>query len=152
MEERRSPEGSRHLLLNDTKDVVSHCRDFTRRALVAWEWPAPPPDAAESEADTAEAEDVLLLVSEVVANARLHGGGPRSLRLRRTPDGLRIEVTDHSPHPPVPKPWPDPARPGGHGLVIVQRLAHSWGSEPMGDDGKCVWLEVLAPRPQRGSR
>ncbi|UQX00028.1 ATP-binding protein [Streptomyces sp. RerS4] len=144
MDERRSPERSRHLLLNDTKDVVSHCRDFTRQALAAWGWPVPPQDDG-GPAEAAEAEDVLLLVSEVVANARLHGGGPRTLQLHRTPDGLRIEVTDHSPTPPILKPWPDPAQPGGHGLVIVQRLARRWGSEPMGD-GKCVWLEVLAPR------
>ncbi|MFD7258216.1 ATP-binding protein [Streptomyces sp. NPDC059874] len=141
MNERRSPERSRVFVLGaEEEDVVTRCRDFTKRALTDWEWlPASDPDAE------ADAEDVLLLVSELVANARLHGGGPSSLLLRRTGDGLRVEVTDRSPTLPVLQPRSHPARPGGHGLLIVDRLARSWGAEPL-DGGKRVWLEVSAPR------
>ncbi|MFB6614623.1 ATP-binding protein [Streptomyces sp. NPDC056367] len=132
------------------ENVVTRCLDFTRRALTDWEWlPAGAGAAApgtEADADTGEhAEDVLLLVSELVANARLYGGGPSSLVLLHTADGLRIEVTDRSSALPVRRHHTHPARPGGHGLLIVDRLARRWGAELL-DGGKRVWLEVSAPR------
>lgn len=154
MSERRSPEQTRRLVLHDTTDVVSRCRDFTRRALTEWQWL--PRDgsrnggADESADDTLPAEDALLLVSEVVANASLHAGGPKSLLLRCTPERLRIEVTDASPVAPAARAHADPGLPGGHGLLIVERLARQWGSEPVGG-GKCVWVEVDAP-PDLGRR
>jgi anti-sigma regulatory factor (Ser/Thr protein kinase) len=130
------------LVLDGLPDPVSRSREFTRRALTAWEWLP-----AEGEAVQEAAEDVLLLVSEVVANACLHGGGPGALVLDRTDERLRIEVTDINPAPPKrrdPGLPADPGRPGGHGLQIVERLARAWGSRP-GAAGKCVWLEVPWP-------
>lgn len=145
MSERRSPEQTRRLVLHGTTDVVSQCRDFTRRALTEWQWLPGAGSGSDREDGTAEtADDVLLLVSEVVANACMHAGGPNSLLLRRTPEGLRIEVTDGSPVAPAARFPTDPARPGGHGLLIVERLARGWGSEPV-DGGKRVWVDVDAP-------
>ncbi|MFE9561515.1 ATP-binding protein [Streptomyces sp. NPDC006487] len=161
MGERRSSEWTRRLLLHGTTDVVGRCRDFTRRALTEWQWlPEPETDndsdsdsdsgdrdgrANAGEDDTTEAaDDVLLLVSEVVANACMHAGGPNSLLLRYTAERLRIEVTDASPALPVHRLPTDPARPGGHGLLIVRRLARAWGADPV-DGGKCVWVEVATP-------
>ncbi|MFI9209799.1 ATP-binding protein [Streptomyces sp. NPDC053253] len=148
MSERCSPERSRVYVPGaGDENVVARCRDFTRRALAEWEWP--PPGAGDDGLDP-DAEDVLLLVSELVANARLHGEGLRSLVLRRTGDGLRIEVTDRSPVLPALRRPSDPTRPGGLGLLIVDRLARRWGAEPL-DGGKRVWLEVSAPsRRARG--
>ncbi|MGW6707708.1 ATP-binding protein [Streptomyces sp. NPDC054956] len=143
MNERRSSERSRVFVLGaETENVVTRCREFTRRALTDWEWL---PAGEGDDGVEAEAEDVLLLVSELVANARLHGGGPSSLLLRRTGDGLGVEVTDRNRALPVLRHPTDPARPGGHGLLIVERLARRWGSEPL-DGGKRVWLEVSGPR------
>ncbi len=133
--EERSLHQIRRLVLRDTTDAVTRCRDFTRDALTAWHW---------METARDEAEDVLLLVSEVVANACLHAGGPRALLLDCTDERLRMEVTDGNPVAPAPRPRPDPGMPGGHGLLIVARLARSWGSVPTAD-GKCVWLEVDSP-------
>lgn len=149
MSERRSPEWIRRLVVRGTTDVVGQCRDFTRRALTEWQWM---PEAGSGKGggtggddETADTvDDVLLLVSEVVANACLHAGGPSSLLLRCAAGRLRIEVTDASPVVPALRVPADPARPGGHGMLIVQRLARDWGSEPV-DGGKCVWLEVAAP-------
>ncbi|WP_327308639.1 ATP-binding protein [Streptomyces sp. NBC_01298] len=157
MSARRSSEWTRRLLLHGTADVVGLCRDFTRRALTEWQW-LPSADSggnsgggvlayghATGANETAEAaDDVLLLVSEVVANACMHAGGPESLLLRYTAERLRIEVTDPSPVVPVHRLPADPARPGGHGLLIVTRLASAWGADPL-DGGKCVWVEVATP-------
>ncbi|MEU3407830.1 ATP-binding protein [Streptomyces sp. NPDC006670] len=140
------------LVLDGLPEPVSHARDFTRRALAAWHWlPAATPEGRQA------AEDVLLLVSEVVANACRHGGGPGALVLDCTDDRLRIEVTDTDPAPPVPPgsgAGPGSGRrraaggPGGYGLLIVDRLARAWGWRP-GAAGKCVWLEVPCP-PRAG--
>ncbi|MFH8637578.1 ATP-binding protein [Streptomyces goshikiensis] len=149
MEEReRDPEPAgrfRRLVLDGTSDVVTRSRDFTRRALTAWRWLPPGTDE-----DREAAEDVLLLVSEVVANACLHGGGPTALVLDCTPERLRIEVTDGNSAPPAPlaRRPEGRGRPGGYGLLIVERLARSWGSQP-GAGGKCVWAEVACPPPVR---
>ncbi|MFJ4781564.1 ATP-binding protein [Streptomyces sp. NPDC088762] len=142
MEQRGSPDRTRSLVLAGATDVVTRSRDFVRRALAAWNW-LPAASQAEQEA----AEDVLLLVSEVVANACLHGGGPGALRLHCTEERLRIEVTDGNPAPPVPV-RARAGQPGGHGLLIVERLASRWGYRPW-RDGKCVWLEVAVPAPIR---
>ncbi|MFD8974078.1 MULTISPECIES: ATP-binding protein [unclassified Streptomyces] len=149
MSERRSPERSRVYVPGaGDENVVARCRDFTRHALAEWEWPLP---GAGDDGVDPDAEDVLLLVSELVANACLHGEGLRSLLLRLTGDGLRIEATDRSPALPALRRPSDPTRPGGHGVLIVDRLARRWGAEPL-DGGKRVWLEVAAPRrPARGT-
>ncbi|MCB5181266.1 ATP-binding protein [Streptomyces sp. SMC 277] len=93
------------------------------------------------------AEDVLLMVSELVTNACMHAGGPRELVLRHSEDRLRVEVSDGSPEHPRRRPAPNPALPGGHGLIVLERLARAWGSEPATGawGGKTVWLEVASP-------
>ncbi|WP_371614335.1 ATP-binding protein [Streptomyces sp. NBC_00454] len=144
MSEHRSPEQTRRLVLHDTTDAVSRCRDFTRRALAEWQWLPESGSGHGHGCGDEAADDALLLVSEVVANACMHAGGPSSLLLRCTAERLRIEVTDASPVAPIVRHPSDPARPGGHGLLIVERLAREWGTEPV-DGGKCVWVEVDAP-------
>ncbi|MEU9252047.1 ATP-binding protein [Streptomyces sp. NPDC048270] len=142
MEQRGSPDRTWYLVLDGATDVVTRSRDFARRALAAWHWL---PAATQEERDAAD--DVLLLVSEVVANACLHGGGPTALLLDCDAERLRIEVTDGNPAPPVPVragPGTRRGQPGGHGLLIMDRLARRWGTRP-GPHGKCVWLEVAAP-------
>ncbi|UQX01902.1 ATP-binding protein [Streptomyces sp. RerS4] len=125
--------------------VVTRCRDFTRSALMDWQWPA----------DAEETDDALLLVSELVTNACLHAGGPRELVLRHAPGLLRVEVRDDSPEPPRRRPTGDPGRPGGHGLVMLERLSAEWGfttaapdpaAPEAGHPGKTVWAAIRAPR------
>ncbi|MEU5216661.1 ATP-binding protein [Streptomyces sp. NPDC020807] len=136
------PEQVRRLVLHGTRGVVSRCRDFTAEALADWGWiPGETPDEGE------RVEDVLLLVSEVVTNACLHAGGPEELVLRHRPGRLRVEVADASPEHPRRRVTRSPALPGGHGLMVFDRLAGEWGSEGKanGGVGKVVWLEVSRP-------
>ena len=80
-----------------------------------------------------------LVVSELVANAVMHGWGHVVLRLFDTGDGLRIEVEDSNPAPPVTTDG-HPGRVGGYGMRIVERLG-DWGWRPSGE-GKFVWARV----------
>ncbi|MEU8761918.1 ATP-binding protein [Streptomyces sp. NPDC048659] len=116
-------------------------RDFTRQALHDWGWlPAATADRR------AAAEDVLLVVSELVTNACLHAEGPESLRVLRLAEVLRLEVVDRGAGRPAPRTPHRAGRPGGHGMFIVQRLCRDWGVERIpGAPGKTVWAELAAP-------
>jgi PAS domain S-box-containing protein len=85
------------------------------------------------------ASSAELVASELVANAVMHGWGHVVLRLFDTGDGLRIEVEDANPAPPVTTDG-HPGRIGGYGMRIVERLG-DWGWRPSGD-GKLVWARV----------
>ncbi|MBD0708274.1 ATP-binding protein [Streptomyces sp. CBMA291] len=136
------PAQIRRLVLSGTRGVVARCRDFTAQALTDWGWLPP-----ESEEAGQRVEDVLLLVSEVVTNACLHAGGPQEFVLRHEPGRLRVEVADASPVHPSARVPRSPALPGGHGLMVLDRLAGAWGAEDKGPGavGKVVWLEVGRP-------
>ncbi|MCQ6553436.1 ATP-binding protein [Streptomyces sp. C10-9-1] len=145
---RPDPSGQRRrLALFGTRGVVGRCRDFTHDALDDWGWPrAAGPGAGRADGAGECSEDVLLLVSEIVTNACLHAGGPSELSLEQRGLHLRIEVADGSPELPRRRPTAGPAQPGGHGLMVLERLARRWGAERRGA-GKVVWAEVLRPRP-----
>ncbi|MDV5149989.1 ATP-binding protein [Streptomyces sp. SBC-4] len=132
----------RRLVLYGSRGVVSRCRDFTAEALADWGWiPAGSEEAGE------RVEDVLLLVSEMVTNACLHAGGPEELVLRHGRGRLRVEVADASAEHPRVLVGRAPGLPGGHGLMVLERLAGAWGSEEKGPGavGKVVWAEVGHP-------
>ncbi|WP_282944936.1 SpoIIE family protein phosphatase [Cellulomonas endometrii] len=95
--------------------------------------------------DLGDAANAELVVSELVANAVLHGWGRVTLRLHDTGEGLRIEVEDSNPTPPVATEG-HPGRIGGFGMRIVERLA-DWGWRPS-RGGKVVWARV---RPTEAS-
>ena len=90
-------------------------------------------------------DDVLLLVTELVANAWRHARmeADRRLRveLRRRSDLLRLAVIDGGTGF-----TPDPERsrgdePGGWGLLLVDRIATRWGVAPT-TSGTRVWFEI----------
>lgn len=91
--------------------------------------------------------DLRLLVSELVANAVLHGGAQdgEPVRLEVQVDGkcVRVAVTD-------------PGRTflargesgyGGWGLELVERVACSWGIERR-DGMTTVWFELHESQPE----
>ncbi|WP_328555154.1 ATP-binding protein [Streptomyces sp. NBC_00358] len=132
---------ARRLNLDGESGVVPLARDFARQALYAWGWlPAPSADRR------AAAEDVLLVVSELVTNACLHAEGPDELRISCDNKVLRIEVSDRGAGQPAPRTPHRAGRPGGHGMFIVQRLCLDWGVvRTPGVAGKTVWAELGAP-------
>ena len=133
---------SRRITLSDASGVVPLARDFTRQAMTEWGWlPSTTADRR------ASAEDILLVVSELVTNACLHGNGPDELQLHCAPKLLRVEVTDSGGGDPSPRTPHRAGRPGGHGMFIVQRLCLDWGvvRQPEGRPGKTVWAELAWP-------
>ncbi|MFE9646982.1 ATP-binding protein [Streptomyces sp. NPDC006365] len=132
---------ARRLNLDGASGVVPLARDFARQALYAWGWlPAATADRR------AAAEDVLLVVSELVTNACLHAEGPDELWIACDSKVLRVEVSDRGTGQPAPRTPHRAGRPGGHGMFIVQRLCLDWGVlRAPGVAGKTVWAELGAP-------
>lgn len=87
------------------------------------------------------ADDAGLLVSELAANAVLHARTDFDVVLHRVPGGARVEVHDRSSVPPVFTP-PSATAMSGRGLILVQTLAATWGSEVLPVGGKVVWFEL----------
>ncbi len=86
------------------------------------------------------AEDALIAVSELAANAVRYAGAEFTVGLSRAPGSIRLAVGDASPDPPAPQ-GPTPMALGGRGLWMVQRLGADWGFERI-NDGKVVWVDL----------
>ena len=93
--------------------------------------------------------DLLLLLSELVSNAVLHGRvGPEAsigVHVHGRDRTVRVEVTD----PGAGFDWERrrrerPRREGGFGLALVERIAERWGIERQ--RGRThVWFEIRTP-------
>ncbi|MET9836011.1 ATP-binding protein [Streptomyces sp. NPDC006385] len=120
--------------LPHTPGAVSAIRRRIRAVLVDWNVAA---DLA---------EDVLLVVSELLTNAIVHALPPATLSLSRSrPDrcgAVRVEVTDRGPAAPtgLSAPAPDPDE-HGRGLDIVTALASRCGVR-VHSGGTSRWAEL----------
>ncbi|MFF5090473.1 ATP-binding protein [Streptomyces niveus] len=108
---------------------VTQIRRITAAFLRLWDVPAP------------LAEDVRLIVSELVTNAVEHGHGSVALRMRNTGSELSIEVTDDNPAPAQLRTTDDDDV-RGRGLFLVAALSNEWG---VSDDGRTTWCTILLP-------
>ena len=89
-------------------------------------------------------DDAVLLTSELVTNAVLHGTGHIMLSVRAVGPGLRVEVHDASPVLPPARPAGSPGEAvSGRGLSLVAALAADWGAYRC-PGGKAVYF-TLAP-------
>lgn len=97
--------------------------------------------------DRERADELRLLVSELVTNSILHAGGDerswihlivKVIPARR----VRAEVRDYGPgfEPSVPEQVDDDQLIHGRGLFLVEHLADSWGVESEGLTK--VWFEL----------
>ncbi len=82
----------------------------------------------------------MLLVSELVTNAVVHGEPPISIDLEIAPPFLSVAVSDHGRGAPVLA-TPDELDGHGRGLQIVGQLADGWGIDWQ-TEGKCVWFQL----------
>ncbi len=91
----------------------------------------------------ANADDAVLVLSELVTNAVLHAGGADRITVDCRDGSIRIDVHDGATDAArVPDVAPEV---GGRGLRIVEALAERWGSDPL-DAGKVVWAELPCRR------
>ena len=130
--ERRSPGAS--LRLAEDLNSAAHARRFVEETCAAWGLDA-------------VIDDALLVVSELVTNAVVHGRSEAEVRLTPTLDMLRVEVADDGPASP------DPQLAGaddehGRGLFLIGVLSTAWGTESAPGGGKVVWADLrLEPEP-----
>ncbi|MFJ9820859.1 ATP-binding protein [Streptomyces sp. NPDC101151] len=80
-------------------------------------------------------DDILLVVTELAANAIQYAPGPFGLRLRRTFDGVHVTMHDTSSTRPEPRPFHPNAGGGGIGWHLVHTLC-SQVSVVVHDHGK----------------
>jgi anti-sigma regulatory factor (Ser/Thr protein kinase) len=94
------------------------------------------------------ADDVTLVVSELVTNAVRHGRGEIRLDLQVDRAEVRVSVRDAG----RPFHWDrEPAHAGaltGRGLEIVSALATDFGVRDVSDTGKSVWCVVHEAVPR----
>ncbi|MFC8823024.1 ATP-binding protein [Streptomyces rochei] len=143
--------------------------DALRRHLA---WGGTPPTAARARAEAdallsalhhthqrpvspRTADDVRLVVSELVTNAARHAPGPGRLDLQVADRGRTVRITVRDTSPVIPQTWPaNPRRPGGHGLEIVKALSRRLFVQQTGE-GKQITAELAlhqsrtSPGPDR---
>jgi anti-sigma regulatory factor (Ser/Thr protein kinase) len=131
-------------------------RETTAAPPLAWSraFPGTPAQAREARQflaaildESPAAEDAVLCMSELAANAAIHSqsglpGGQFTVRAEMDGGLLRVEVRDQG----GPWTWP-PAGDAGHGrgLLIVAGLARAWGREGDSATGWTVWFEMASP-------
>ena len=84
-------------------------------------------------------ESAVLVLSELVTNAVLHGGGAERILVACSDGWIHISVHDRRAGPVHPR--TDGTAAHGRGLRIVDELAEEWGSRPL-SGGKAVWARV----------
>lgn len=111
--------------LDGVRADVAKARAFVHDTLAEWGYDS-------------VADDVVLLVSEVVTNAVLHARTGIVVALRHSSGEIRVDVADGSAALPQVRAY-DASAATGRGLQLVDRLAKSWGVQPSAT-GKTVWF------------
>ncbi|MEV7968532.1 ATP-binding protein [Sphaerisporangium sp. NPDC088356] len=135
-----APEGPRTVCWDLPPDLsmVGKTRSMVNEILISW-------------ALHTLADDVILVVGELLANAITYGEPPVRLSLSAEAEGLRVQVTDHGRDQPRRLDLGIEAV-HGRGLTIVEALAHECGATRLPDGpGKTVWARWHLPNSSRGS-
>jgi len=125
---------------------AARARAFVRRCLRD----APPSGVPSRHLEALDA--ALLVVSELVTNAVQHAkprSEPIELEVSIDDRTFYLGVYDADPSPPLLR-SPQGLAKSGRGLMIVGRVADSWGWAPTRHGGKCVWCDLgplLNPLP-----
>lgn len=95
---------------------------------------------------SADADTLVLLVSELVSNVVLHARTPCTLQASVTADGsVRVEVLDGASTMPRRGRYQNVEATSGRGLLLVEAMATAHGADLVDGGGKRVWFD-LAPR------
>ncbi len=114
-----------------------------------WVFPAEPRSVSEARSALAESvrelpdehvEIAVLLTTELVMNAIVHGTGPVRVHAAWGNGNVRVEVDDQSAQLPALREI-DPTASSGRGLRLVDGLSSAWGVSP-GETGKTVWFTL----------
>ena len=108
--------------------AVTHVRHGVQTMLTQWKVP-----------ETA-AEDIVLVVEELLANVIDHARTPFRIAVDRHDSTVRIAVHDKSPAPPQVRDL-DLTALRGRGLRLVAAIAQRWGYDNEAT-GKRVWAEI----------
>jgi serine phosphatase RsbU (regulator of sigma subunit)/anti-sigma regulatory factor (Ser/Thr protein kinase) len=92
-------------------------------------------------------DDVVLLASELCENAVMHAGTAFELAVVAGEDEVTVSVTDRGPgslelHLAEPRQRYGRAATHGRGLLLVARLATTWGTRHESDGRHTVWFAV----------
>jgi DNA-binding NarL/FixJ family response regulator len=110
---------------------VSRARQFVEATLAEWQCGV-------------DSDDALIVASELVTNAIIHGHSTCDLRLSITGNAVRIQARDGGGGTPDPMaPTADGTH--GRGLHIIAALTSAWGIEDIASGGKIVWAELARP-------
>lgn len=127
-------------------EAASDARAFVHETLRGWGVACP-------------ADDVVLLVSELVTNAVIHARSLVEVTVRAGHSMVEVIVVDRVPQQAVPQagplridpsPAPDGGRGGGLGLALASAIASSWGVS-YGKEDKAVWFRVESDSGKRPS-
>ena len=124
--------GDGHYELRVELDFSPTAPRVARRRVATWL-----SDVACSESTKA---DAVLVVSELVTNAILHGRSAPILTATFDDGRLRLEVEDSNTASPQQRLVTDHR--GGYGLHIVAQISDAWGARST-PNGKVVWTEML---------
>ena len=90
------------------------------------------------DSSTDAADNVALVVGELLANAGRHAPGPAELIVTSEPGCWILLVNDTSSQPPVPDLTEPGTKTSGLGLHMIEQLADEWGWYPT-TTGKATW-------------
>ncbi len=117
------------LTLPSDPTAAHHARKFTTRLCAA------------AGLDSDLTDTAVLLTSEVVTNAVLHGRSAARLTVTCSKTGVRVEVGDDNSRRPVLHAQHDLDALNGRGMYLLDACATAWGVLP-DPFGKVVWFEV----------
>lgn len=112
----------------DSPASVGRAREFVASTLAEWN-------------AGVDAGDALIVASELVTNAIIHGRTACELQLSITGNAVRIEARDGGGGTPDPM-APSSTGTHGRGLYIIAALTSAWGIEDVPTGGKIVWAEL----------
>lgn len=124
----------RHITLSESDLAARHAREAVKAAVMEWQL-------------ASCLDDALLIASELVTNAAIHGHGEISLHLRVSGNVLRIEVHDEQVAALPQSRAPGDNEPGGRGLHLVEALSSHWGWD-VGARTKTIWAEIRCESSQ----